>query len=139
MTSVNARRKAYGLTFLISGLVLGGVGIFALWVPELWNNTLLKALLTILVLSGLSAVLFLLTFANDEDKVPQRMSVIIGLCSVLLAGLVVGEIWFALLEDVVMGKIAFTLLIVAGLAGFVMSVWEDFFERRRLKEEGYLD
>ena len=139
MKNVNTRRKAYGVSFLISGLAVGGIGLLTLWTPDLISSVSMKIILTLIIVAALSAVLFMLTFANDEDMVPQKMSIVIGGCSVALSVILIGEIWFEWLEGVLLGKLVFTLLIIGGLAGFVMSVWEDFFESKRLKDEGYLD
>ena len=138
MKDVASRRKIYGIAFLISGLAMGGVGLMTLWAPDLISSFSMKLILTLVILAGLSSVLFMLTFAKEE-KIQKKMSLVIGACVLALSGILVAEIWLDVFNESLLGKLVISLLVIGVLAGFVMSVWEDFFESRRLKDEGYLD
>ena len=133
------RRKAYAMTFLVSGLALGGVGILALWAPDMISGTLGKITLTLVVALAASATLFMLTFGSEEDKITRKMVLIVGGCTVAITGILLGQIWFQFLEDSILGKIVVSLVVVCVLAGFVISVWDDFFENKKMKDENYLD
>lgn len=137
--NITERRKAYALTFLISGLALGGVGILALWAPDMISGTLGKVTLSLVVALATSATLFMLTFGSEEGKLTRKMVLIIGGCTVTISGILLGQIWFDFLEESVLGKIVLSLVCIGFLAGFVISVWEDFFENKKLKDENYLD
>lgn len=134
-----SQRKTYAGAFLLSGLTLGGVGILALWTPDLISGTLFKIILTLGVALAASATLFMLSFGSEEDKLTRKMTLVIGICSVAITALLVGQIWFRILEETMLGKLVATLIVICLLAGFVISVWDDFFENKRLKDENYLD
>ncbi|MEM6780779.1 MAG: hypothetical protein AAF569_02835 [Pseudomonadota bacterium] len=133
------RRKMYGIAFLMSGLALGGVGLLSMWMPDLVSTTTLKIIFSLIIAAALSCTLFMLTFANEDGKLPKKMSMIIGASSIALAAILFGEVWFDLFEKTLLGKLVVTLLVISALAGFVITVWEDFFESKKLKDEGYLD
>jgi len=133
------RRKIYALLFLFSGLALGAVGLLALWAPDFITSFIVKTVLTLVILAALSSVLFVLTFGSDNDKISQKMVLIIGICAVTLSLILIGETWFDLFEGTFLGKMIISLLGVGLLAGCVMAVWDDFFENKRLKDEHYLD
>jgi len=133
------RKKAYAATFLVSGLAIAAVGLSNIWYPDLISSTSLQIVLTLVLVAALSATLYMLTLNNCEELLSQKMSYVIGVCSVLITILLIGEIWFDFLENSMLGKLLVSLFIVAGVAGFVMAVWDDFFENKKLKDEGYLD
>ena len=137
--NVHLRRKSYAVTFLLSGVVLGGIGLLALWAPDIISGTTFKIILTLLVTFAASATLYMLSFGAEEDKVASKMTLLIGACTVGVAGLLIGQIWFDFLDGSLLGKAIATLTVVGFLAGFVISVWDDFFENKRLKDENYLD
>lgn len=133
------RRKLYGFIFMGSGLLLGAVGLFVMWAPDMINGTMLKLSLTFLLTLCLSSVLFVLTFTGDDEKLSKKIVYLIGACALALSAILISEIWFDIFEDTMLGKIIITLSVVAGLAAFVLAVWDDFFENKRLKDENYLD
>lgn len=139
LRDITKRRNAYGTVFLISGLAIGCIGLLSLWMPDLFSSFLLKAILSCGVIAALSAVLLVMTFANQEDKLTKKMAFVIGVSSALLSIILIGQIWFSIFEGILLGKLAATLIVISMLAGFVLSVWDDFFESKRLKDENYLD
>ncbi len=132
------RRKIYGLIFLLSGIAIGIVGISVVWAPNFLDSSALKAMATFGVCASTSAVFFIMTFRN-EDLVAKNMAKLIAVCVLGIGILLIGEIWFDILKDTFFGKLLVTLFVLAGLGGFVMAVWDDFFENKRLKDENFLD
>ena len=139
MKDTETRRKVYGYGFMSSGLLLGLVGLFVMWAPDIISGTTAKLALTLFLTLCLSSVLFVLTFVNDDERLSKKVVYIIGACAIALSAILLGEIWFDILENTILGKITVTLVMIAGLAAFVLAVWDDFFESKRLKDENYLD
>ena len=133
-----SRRKIYGITFLVSGLLLGLSGILVLWMPDTLDTGIINGILTLLIALAASSILFVLTFAQD-DKISKKAAFVIGACTFAIAGLLLGDIWFDWFENAFLGKASVSLFVIACLAGFVLTVWDDFFENKKLKDENYLD
>lgn len=134
---IENRRKAYAIGFLGSGFALAATGLFIVWSPDDWSSVF-NITLTLLVTLLSSAILFTLSFSQD-DRVSKKTVVIIGGCAIALAATLIAEIWFDIFEDSMLFQVVVTLLVIAGAAGFFLSVWDDFFENKKLKDENYLD
>jgi len=53
--------------------------------------------------------------------------------------LVLIQTWTSAFDGLIFGKIISTLVVVGLVAAFVMAVFDDFFENKKLKDENYLD
>lgn len=137
--SVDQRRKAYSLTLIGCILAITSIGLLNVWSPNLLDATLYKTLGTLVIGTGLSALLYTLSFRDEGEKTESLLVKIIGGAATLLSGLFIVQIWFDAFEGVLLGKLTVTGIIVAVVAGLIITLKDDFFENKRLKDENYLD
>lgn len=136
--TIEKRRKAYSLTLIGCFLAIVIIGLSNIWSPNLLNATLYKVIATLIIGMGLSGLLYTLSF-KDNEKTDNILIKIIGGTSILLSILFVIQIWFEAFQSVFFGKITVTAIIVAVVAGIIISLKDDFFESKKMKDENYLD
>ncbi|MAZ76766.1 MAG: hypothetical protein CMH31_05630 [Micavibrio sp.] len=137
--SIDKRRKAYSLTLIGCLLAITVIGLANVWSPNLLDATLYKVLGTLAIVMGLSGLLYTLTFRDGEEKTERSLVMIIGGVSTALAAMFIAQIWFEALGGILFGKLTTTGIIIAVLAGLIITLKDDFFENKRLKDENYLD
>jgi FtsH-binding integral membrane protein len=137
--NLDKRRKAYSFTLVGCILAITAIGLLNVWSTSLLEATFYKTLGTLIIGVFLSALLYTLTFRDDSEKTEKNLIMIIVGASTLLAALFIVQIWFDALEGILFGKITITAVIVAVVAGFIITLKDDFFENKRLKDENYLD
>ncbi|MEM9470226.1 MAG: hypothetical protein AAF988_08695 [Pseudomonadota bacterium] len=137
--SVDKRRKLYSLTLLGCLLAITIIGLANIWSPNLFNSTLYNVAATLVIGMGLSGMLYTLSFKDEGEKTESSLVKVIGGIAVGLSALFIVQIWFDALNGLLFGKITATGIIVAIVAGFVITLKDDFFENKRLKDENCLD
>lgn len=137
--NIEKRRRTY--SFILFGCILGitSIGLLNVWSTSLLEATFYKTLGTLIIGVFLSALLYTLTFRDESEKTEKHLITIIGIASTLLAILFITQIWFDLLDGILFGKITITAVIVAVVAGFIITLKDDFFENKSLKDQNYLD
>lgn len=137
--SIDKRRQAYSLTLIGCILAMTAIGLANVWSPNLMDATLYKVLGTLAIVMGLSCLLYTLTFRDGEEKTEKGLVMVIGGVSTALAAMFIAQIWFDALGGILFGKLTTTGIIIAVLAGLIITLKDDFFENKKLKDENYLD
>ena len=138
LKDADKRGKTYAYTLLGSVMAIALIGLLGIWGLHPEGSILYKLIASFVTVGALSAFLYTLNMGTDK-KYSQRLVYIIGGSAISLAILVLLQTWTSLFNDLVFGKIISTLVIVGLLAAFVMAVFDDFFENKKLKDENYLD
>lgn len=138
LKDANKRGKTYAYTLLGCVLGIAVIGLSSIWGIGPQETTLFKLIASLIITGLLSAFLYTLNVGSDK-KYSQRLVYVVGGSAILLALLVILQMWTSFMDDVFFGKIASTLLVVGLLAAFVLAMFDDFFENKKLKDENYLD
>lgn len=132
------RGKTYAYTLLGCIAAIALIGLAGIWGIAPIDSVLYKLVVTLITVGALSGFLFTLNSETDK-KFSQRIVYIIGGCAIGLALLVILQIWTDAFNDLFFGKIISTLFVIGLLGAFVLAVFDDFFENKKLKDENYLD
>ncbi len=132
------RSKAYAYTLLGCILAIAITGLLGIWGLAPLDSMIYKLLASFVTVGALSGFLFTLN-AETNKKISQRLVYIIGACAIILAILVLIQTWTSAFDELIFGKAVSTFVIIGLLAAFVMAVFDDFFENKKLKDENYLD
>ena len=134
----DGRRKIYAYTFLSTILIITGIGLTSIWAPDLLDMTANKVIGSSIILAALSALLYTLSFKDDDKTGTALVYIVAGACALISSFLLI-EIWFDVFDRLVLSKLTNTLLIIAIVASIIAAVKHDFFENKKLKDENYLD
>jgi len=137
--SIDTRRKTYSRTLIGCILAMTFIGLANVWSPNLMDATLYKVLGTLAIITGLSGLLYTLTFRDGEEKMEKSLVMVIGGVSSALAAMFIAQIWFDALGGILFGKLTTTGIIIAVIAGVLITLKDDFFENKKMKDENYLD
>jgi uncharacterized membrane protein len=132
------RRKIYAVTLLVCVLGLAAVGLSKVWGINFSDSFLFKICLTFVIGSALSIFLYTLTYRHGDKKI-QRLGFFTGVCAATLSGVILLQIWFQAFNEAFFGKLSITLVVLGLIAAFIIAVFDDFFENKKMKEENYLD
>lgn len=69
---------------------------------------------------------------------PLLLKSIIGL-AVVAAALILVQMWFEIFDGLVFFKMLMTLLILGGIASFIIAVVTDMDEEKRLRDDKFID
>ncbi len=138
LKSPETRRNVYAYTLLVCVAAIAFVGILNIWGAGLSQTFTGKAILSLVVLAGLSGFLYTLTH-NHDVKLIKRLGNITGIIAIIISAMILGQIWLDLFKDIIFGKLIGTLVILGLIAAFCIAVFDDFFENKKLKDENYLD
>jgi len=138
LKNAEKRSKTYAYTLLGCIAAIALIGLAGIWGIAPIDSILYKLVVTLITIGSLSAFLFTLNSESDK-KFSQRIVYTIGGCAIGLALLVVLQIWTDAFNDLFFGKIISTLVVIGLLGSFVLAVFDDFFENKKLKDENYLD
>ncbi len=132
------RGKTYAYTLLGCVLAIAFIGLLGIWGLRPEDSILYKLIASFVIIGALSGFLYTLNAGTDK-KYSQRLVYIIGGSAISLAVLVLLQTWTSLLGSLIFGKIISTLVVIGLLAAFVLAIFDDFFENKKLKDENYLD
>ena len=132
------RGKTYAYTLLGCVLAIAVIGLLGIWGLRPEDSILYKLIASFVTVGALSAFLYTLNMGTDK-KYSQRLVYIVGGSAISMAILVLLQTWTSVLDNIVFGKIISTLVVIGLLAAFVMAVFDDFFENKKLKDDNYLD
>ena len=138
LKNAEKRGKAYAYTLLGCVAAIAFIGLLGIWGLAPVDSTLYKLIVTFITVGALSAFLYTLNTGSDE-KFSQKIVYIIGGSAIALSLLVLLQTWTSVMGDLLFGKFISTLLVVGLFAAFILAVFDDFFENKRLKDENYLD
>lgn len=132
------RGKTYAYTLLGCIGAIALIGLAGIWGIAPIDSVLYKLVVTLITIGSLSGFLFTLN-AKTDGKLSQRIVYIIGGCAISLALVVILQIWTDAFNDLFFGKIISTLVVIGVLGAFILAVFDDFFENKKLKDDNYLD
>lgn len=132
------RGKTYAYTLLGCVMAIAFIGLLGIWGLAPLDSTLYKFIASFVTVGCLSGFLYTLNMGSDK-KYSQRLVYIVGSSAVALAVLVILQMWTSFMNDLFFGKIVSTLVVAGLLAAFIMAMFDDFFENKKLKDENYLD
>ena len=138
MKTPETRRNAYAYTLLGCVIVIAIIGLLNIWGAGIGASFTTKSIFSLVVVACLCGFLYTLTY-NHDKKFVKQLGLVTGIAATGLSALILGQIWFEIFNNAFFGKLAFTLLIIGGLAGFGIAMADDFFESKKLKDENYLD
>ena len=138
LPNTDKRSKAYAYTLMGCILAIAFIGLLGIWGLTPLDSSLYKLLASFVTVGALSGFLFTLNAGTDK-KISQRLVYIVGGSAIGLALIVLLQIWTSLLDESIFSRIVGTLVVIGLLAAFVMAVFDDFFENKKLKDENYLD
>ena len=135
---IEKRNKTYAYILLGCIVAITIIGLASIWQIAPDNSLFYKIIISLISIGSLSG--FLYTLNTEADKlVSQRISKIIGVCAIGLTIIVIGQVWTDFLSNLLFGKIVISLVVIALLGGFIIAVFDDFFENKDLKDKNYLD
>lgn len=132
------RRKIYAVSLLVCITAIALIGVLSLWGVAFGDTALFKIMGSFIIVAGLSGFLYTLTF-NHDVKIIEKMGALTGVLAVALSGMILAQIWFDAFADIFFGKMVGTIIIAGLLIAFIIAVFDDFFENKKLKDENYLD
>jgi len=133
-----SRRNIYSYTLLGSIGLIALVGILSIWGAGIEGSLMMKIFASLAVIAGLSGFLYTLTF-NHDIKLVKRLGAFTGVAAVALSGVILAQIWFEAFNEILFGKLTVTIIILGLMAAFIIAVFDDFFESKKMKDENYLD
>lgn len=133
-----SRRNIYSYTLLGCIGLIALIGLLNIWGAGMDNSIMMKSFGSLSVIAGLSGFLYTLTF-NHDIKLIERLGAFTGVAAVALSGVILAQIWFDAFNDIFFGKLIMTIVILGLLAAFVIAVFDDFFENKKMKDDNYLD
>jgi hypothetical protein len=132
------RRNFYAYALLGSVLAMAVIGLLNVWDAGLSGSFSYKAITSLVVTASLATFLYTLTY-NHERKLVKKLGMVTGIAAVGLAGVLLAQIWFDAFQELILGKVIVTFVIIGLLAAFGIAVADDFFDNKKLKDENYLD
>jgi len=138
LKDADKRNKTYAYTLLGCVLAIAVIGLAGIWGISPADSMLYKLVASFVTIGALSAFLYTLNMGSDQ-KYSKRLVFIVGGCAIALGVLVLLQTWTSMFDGLIFSKITSTLIVVGLLAAFVMAVFDDFFENKKLKDENYLD
>lgn len=138
MKTPEKRRNIYAFTLLGCVCAIALVGLLNIWEVGISGTFTYKSIASLVVVAGLSGFLYTLTY-NHDKKLVKKLGTVVGIAAIALSAIILGQIWFDMFQDVLFGKMIFTLIIVGLLAAFGIAMADDFFESKKMKDENYLD
>ena len=138
LKDADKRNKTYAYTLLGCVLAIAVIGLAGIWGIAPADSMLYKLVASFVTIGALSAFLYTLNMGSDQ-KYSKRLVFIVGGCAIALGVLVLLQTWTSMFDGLIFSKITSTLIVVGLLAAFVMAVFDDFFENKKLKDENYLD
>lgn len=136
--SPESRRNIYSYALLGSIGLIALVGLLNIWGAGIDSSVTVKIFASLAVVAGLSAFLYTLTF-NHDVKLVKKLGAFTGIAAAALSAVILAQIWFTAFNEVFFGKLTVTIVILGLLAAFIIAVFDDFFENKKLKDENYLD
>ncbi len=134
------RRNFYAYGLLACILSIAAIGLAGVWgMLDIQDASItLKILITLVVLACLSGFLYTLSF-QQEEKNKQILIYVSGAMGIALSASILAQTWFDPFSDVIFGKLIFTFIVIGVISAFVIALFDDFFENKKLKDDNYLD
>lgn len=132
------RRKFYAYSLLGCVIAIAAIGLLNIWGIGPQDSTFYKIMLTLVIVATLSGFLYTLNFGSDQ-KYSQKLVYLIGGAASLLSLLVIIQMWTTFMDGAIFGKTTLSLVVIGLLAAFVLALFDDFFENKKLKDDNYLD
>lgn len=132
------RRNIYAYALLGCVVAIAAVGLLNIWGAGISESFTFKSILSFVVVACLSGFLYTLTF-NHDIKLIERLGKTTGVIAAILSAVILAQIWFDAFQEIFFGKLSVTLLILGAIVAFIIAVFDDFFENKKLKDENYLD
>ncbi len=63
---------------------------------------------------------------------------VIGVTAVLIVAAIIAQMWFTVFADGVFWKLIVTLMLVGGLAGFLLAVRQDISAEKKMRDDKYI-
>ena len=138
--TLSKRRNAYAYGLLGCILALAGIGLMGIWglIGFQEASITFKLVVTLIVLACLSGFLYTLSF-QQEQKNKKILICISGTMGVLLSASIILQVWVSLFNNEVFGQLLMTFIVIGVISAFVIALFDDFFENKKLKDDNYLD
>jgi len=133
-----SRRNIYSYALLGSIGLIAFVGLLNIWGAGMDSSLMMKTFGSLAVIAGLSGFLYTLTF-NHDVKIVKKLGAFTGIAAAALSAIILAQIWFSAFNEIIFGKLAVTIVILGLFAAFVIAVFDDFFENKKMKDDNYLD
>ena len=132
------RGKVLLWTLLILGALTAILGIAQMWAHLMDWPDFLKSIVTLLILGTLAGFLIAVDydFPSHRGKIMLSVAILLG---IVMAALIIGQMWWSVFELMTFGKILTTDAILLVLVSFFMAVKEDLGNNKSLKDDKYLD
>lgn len=138
MKTAEQRQNIYAYTLLGSVLAIAVVGLLNVWGFGLGAGTTYKLIGSAVIVASLCTFLYTLTF-NHDIKLIEKLGKTTGVLASALSAIILAQIWFEAFQEAFFIKITVTIVILGALLAFVIAIFDDFFENKKLKDENYLD
>lgn len=138
MKTPESRRNIYAYALLGCVIAIACVGLLNIWGASISSTFSYKSILSFVVIAALSGFLYTLTF-NHDVKLIKKLGAVTGIIAIILSLVILGQIWFDAFQQVFFAKFAVSLVIIGAMVAFVIAMFDDFFENKKLKDENYLD
>lgn len=121
------------------GVAAAVLGLAQMWLTPMGEIAFMKSLATI----GILGLMAGFVGAVDTDMMPagRRRIMLFALMgmAVFCGALCIAQMWWTVMDWTAFMKALITIVILIGLDGFIMAVWEDLGTTRKLKDDKYID
>lgn len=130
--------KVLFISLISTGCIAALLGILQMWFSLMAPVMFGKVMITLAVLGTLASFLLAVDYDFPGSKT-KRMLAALVLLALTAAVLILGQVWLSWLAMSVFWKIIVTLVILAGLAAFILAAVEDFGTNKKLKDDNFID
>lgn len=121
------------------GVAAAALGLAQMWLTPMGEISFMKSLATV----GILGVMAGFVGAVDTDMMPagRRRVMLFALMgmAVFCGALCIAQMWWTVMDWTAFMKVLITVVVLIGLDGFIMAVWEDLGTTRKLKDDKYID
>ena len=138
--TLEKRRKIYAYILLACILALAGIGIMGVWGMISFGDfsVLMKLIITFIIVGMLSGFLYTLSF-QQEAETRKYLVYISGVMGIALSGTILLQTWLQFFDETLFGRLILTFIVIGVISAFIIALFDDFFENKKLKDENYLD
>lgn len=132
------RGKILMAVLVATGVLAALMGLAQMWFePFVWD-VFVKSLITLLIVGVLTSFLAAVNYDMPGSRA-RLFLILLVVLAIVGAGLIVTQLWWEPFKALMFGKMIVTVIILAGLASFILAVSEDLGTTGKLKKDKFID